>query len=99
MIEIVHVVRVEKLGAYRLRLGFSDGTEGERDFADLIAEGGEMVEPLRDPTFFARVFLDDGILTWPNGFDLDSIALHMEMNEKGLLRLTAAAGGRGPAVF
>ena len=26
----------------------------------------------------------DGILTWPNGFDLDSIALHMEMKEKGL---------------
>jgi hypothetical protein len=29
----------------------------------MIAEGGEMVEPLRDPAFFARVFLDDGILT------------------------------------
>ena len=29
------------------------------------------MEPLRDPAFFARVFLDDGILTWPNGFDLD----------------------------
>jgi hypothetical protein len=27
------------------------------------------VEPLRDPAYFARVFLDDGILTWPNGFD------------------------------
>ncbi len=43
-----------------------------------------MVEPLRDPAFFARDFLDDGILTWPNGFDLDSIALHMEMKERGL---------------
>jgi hypothetical protein len=56
----------------------------------MIAEGGEMVEPLRDPAFFARVFLDDGILTWPNGFDLDSIALHMDMKERGLLRRTAA---------
>ncbi len=27
---------------------------------------------------------------WPNGFDLDSIALHMEMKEKGLLHRTAA---------
>ena len=58
---------------------------GKRDFADMIAEGGEMVEPLRDPAFFTRVFLDDGILTWPNGFDLDSIALHTEMKERGLL--------------
>ena len=44
----------------------------------------------RDPAFFARVFLDDGILTRPNGFDLDSIALHMHMKERGLLRRTAA---------
>jgi hypothetical protein len=88
--ELVDVVRVEPRGGYRLALGFSDGTEGEHDFSDLIAEGGEMVEPLRDSTFFARVFLDDGILTWPNGFDLDSIALHMEMKERGLLHRSAA---------
>ena len=30
----------------------------EADFADLIAEGGEMVEPLRNIAFFARVSLD-----------------------------------------
>ena len=70
MFDLVDVVRVEPQGDYRLALVFSDGTEGERDFSDMIAEGGEMVEPLRDLTFFARVFLDDGILTWPNGFDL-----------------------------
>ncbi len=56
----------------------------------MVAEGGEMVEPLRDPAFFNRVFLDDGILTWPNGFDVDSIALHADMNGHGLLRRTAA---------
>jgi Protein of unknown function (DUF2442) len=89
MFELVDVIRVEPHGGYRLGVVFSDGTEGERDFSDLIAEGGEMVEPLRHPVFFSRVFLDDGILTWPNGFDLDSIALHMEMKERGLLRRTA----------
>ena len=88
--ELVDVVRVEPRGRYRLALAFSDGTEGERDFADMVAEGGEMVEPLGDPAFFTRVFLDDGILTWPNGFDLDSIALHAEMKEHGLLRRPAA---------
>jgi hypothetical protein len=90
MIEIVHVTKVERLGGFRLRLTFSDGTVGERDFSDLVAETGEMVEPLRDPTFFNRVFIECGVLAWPNGFDLDSIALHMEMQEKGLLRRTAA---------
>jgi Protein of unknown function (DUF2442) len=90
MFELIDVVRVEPRGGYRLALAFSDGSEGERDFADLIAEGGEMVEPLRDVAFFARVFLDDGVLTWPNGFDLDSIALHQEMKAPGLLRAPAA---------
>lgn len=90
MFELVDVVRVKPRGGYRLEVAFSDGTEGERDFADMIAEGGEMIEPLRDPAFFARVFLDDGILAWPNGFDLDSIALHMEMQQQGQLRRTAA---------
>jgi Protein of unknown function (DUF2442) len=90
MFELVDVTEVRPSNDYRLAIKFSDGTEGEHDFADMIAEGGEMVEPLRDAAFFARVFLDDGILTWPNGFDLDSIALHMEMKERGQLRRTAA---------
>ncbi len=90
MFDLIDVVRVETRGRYRLALAFSDGTEGERDFSDMIAEGGEMVEPLRDPAYFARVFLDDGVLSWPNGFDLDSIALHLEMKASGLLRSTAA---------
>ena len=91
MIEIVHVTKLEKLGSFRLRLTFSDGTVGERDFSDLVAEAGAMLEPLRDPAFFNRVFIECGVLAWPNGFDLDSIALHMEMKEQGLLHQAAAA--------
>jgi uncharacterized protein DUF2442 len=90
MIEIVKIVQVERLGGLRLRLRFSDGCEGERDFSDIIAEGGPMVEPLRDPAFFSRVFLEFGTLAWPNGFDLDSIALHQEMTAAGQLRVPAA---------
>ena len=90
MFELIDVLRVEPRDGYRLAFAFSDGTEGERDFADLIAAGGEMVEPLRDPAFFTRVFLDDGVPSWPNGFDLDPIALHQEMKAAGLLRAPAA---------
>jgi hypothetical protein len=90
MFELIDVIRVEPRGGYRLAFAFSDGSQGERDFANLIAESGEMVEPLRDPAFFARVFLDDGVPTWPNGFDLDPIALHQEKKAAGLLRAPAA---------
>ena len=44
-----------------------------------------MVEPLRDPAFFRRVFVQCGVLTWPNGFDLDAVRLHDEMRAAGLL--------------
>ena len=61
----------------------------------LIATAGElcscdMVEPLADKATFARVFLELGVLTWPNGLDVDSIALHDEMRGAGLLRKPAA---------
>jgi hypothetical protein len=88
--EVVDVVDVEPRGDHRLFLRFSNGAAGEHDLGPFIAEGGEMVEPLRDPAYFARVFLDDGIPTWPNGFDMDAIKLHMDMAAAGELRQDAA---------
>lgn len=90
MIDIIKIVGIEKLGGYRLRLRFSDGTEGEHDFSEMVAMPGPMVAPLKSPEFFARAFLQLGTLTWPNGFDLDSIALHDEMKSAGRLRRSAA---------
>jgi hypothetical protein len=49
-----------------------------------------MVGPLADEAFFSRVFLSNGVPTWPNGFDVDAINLHREMAEQGRLRKTAA---------
>jgi hypothetical protein len=66
-------------------LRFSNGCEGIRDLSDVLAEGGEMVEPLRDWAMFRRVFVEYGVPTWPNGFDLDAIALYRELNEAGAL--------------
>jgi uncharacterized protein DUF2442 len=91
MMALVKVVEVKALGERRLWLRFSDGREGVRDFTDILAEGGPMVEPLRDPTFFARVFVEYGVPAWPNGFDIDAIALHREMAAAGLLSEVAAA--------
>jgi hypothetical protein len=85
MIALVKVLRLEALSGYRLRIDFSDGSVGDYDFADMIAAGGTMVEPLRDPAFFARVFVQNGVPAWPNGFDIDSIALHREMKAAGAL--------------
>jgi hypothetical protein len=87
---MVDVLRVKALDGHRLWLRFTDGNEGVRDLSALLAKGGPMVEPLKDPAFFARVFVELGALTWPNGFDLDPIALHERMAAAGELTRVAA---------
>ena len=87
---LTKIVRFEKLGGFRLRLRFSDGSEGEHDFAAMVQEAGPMMEPLRDPDYFARVFLELGAPTWPNGFDIAPEWLRREMEAAGELTQVAA---------
>ena len=87
---MIDVVSVKHLGGYKLRVAFSDGSGGVHDFSSTAAREGEMVRPLKDPVFFARVFVELGALTWPNGFDLDPITLHDRMAAAGELTQVAA---------
>ncbi len=88
---MVDVIGVQALEAHRLRLTFSDGCEGVADLAAFVAQGGPMVEPLKETSFFARVFVGLGVPTWPNGFDLDAINLYMQLRDAGLLATANAA--------
>lgn len=90
MIELIKVVKAEAVGDHRLHVVFSNGSEGIRDVTDIVTEEGPMVEPLRDPVFFARVFVEYGVPSWPNSYDVDAIWLHDEMKALGLLRPAAA---------
>src|SRR6266699_6984404 len=87
---MIDVVSVKPMGGFRLRIVFSDGSAGVHDFSSTAGRKGEMVRPLKDPAFFARVFVELGALTWPNGFDLDPIALHDRMAGAGELSREAA---------
>jgi hypothetical protein len=87
---LTKVTSLEKLDGFRLRVCFSDGSEGVRDFAALVNEPGPMLEPLRDETYFARVFLEFGAPTWPNGFDIAPEWLRREMVAAGELSRVAA---------
>jgi hypothetical protein len=82
---IIDVVSVKPMGGHKLRIAFSDASVGVHDFSSTAARDGEMVRPLKDPAFFACVFVELGALTWPNGYDLDPIALHDRMAAAGEL--------------
>ena len=87
---LTKVTSLEKLGGFRLRVHFSDGSAGAHDFAALVNEPGPMLEPLRDEAYFARVFLEFGAPTWPNGFDIAPEWLRREMEAAGELHREAA---------
>ncbi len=88
---MIDVIGVLSLGGHKLEIEFSDGTIGVRDFADIFKKTGPMSEPLKDASYFQRVFIEDGALTWPNGYDWDPIALHDEMKDAKLLKPAQAA--------
>ena len=75
---------------FRLRVQFNNGSEGVHDFAAMVHEPGPMLEPLRDEAYFARVSLEFGALTWPNGFDIAPEWLRREMEAAGELTPVAA---------
>ena len=74
---LVHVISVEVLEGFRLRLSFDDGTSRDVDVKELLR--GPVFEPLlRDPDLFRRVEVHKelGTIVWPNGADLDPMVLH-----------------------
>jgi hypothetical protein len=83
---LTKITHLERLGGFRLRVRFNDGSEGVHDFASMVQEPGPMIAPLRDEVYFQRVFLEFGAPTWPNGFDIAPEWLRREMaaaNELG----------------
>ncbi len=88
---LTKVASIERLGGFRLRVDFNDGSGGTHDFSVMVQEPGPMLAPLRDEAHFARVFLELGALTWPSGFDIAPEWLSREMSAAGELRRTVAA--------
>ena len=73
---ILHILAVEVVRDFALRIEFNDGTVKVVDVKPLLT--GPVFEPLHDPAFFARVTIDPIAQTvvWPNGADLAPEALH-----------------------
>jgi hypothetical protein len=65
----LHVANIGDVTPYELRIEFSDGVVKQVDLKDELH--GEVFEPLKDPEFFGRVFVNPETRTieWPNGAD------------------------------
>ena len=62
---------VSYLDGYRLKLRFTNKTEGVIDFRQKIVGRGGVFKPLEEIEFFKRVIVDpvSGTLVWPNEVD------------------------------
>ena len=56
---------------------FADGASGRLCLAPEDSAGA--LAPLKDPAFFARVFVDHGAVAWPGAVDLAPDAMHREI--------------------
>ena len=66
------ILAVSVMPNHRLALTFRDGSTGLADFSAIskAAEPG-IYAALADLDFFAQVKIELGVLTWPNGADID----------------------------
>ena len=73
MLKLLHA---RPLPDFRLELTFSDHATRHFDAAPyLAARSGPLLEPLRQPAYYARCFIDAGALWWPNGVELSAVRL------------------------
>jgi hypothetical protein len=70
------VVRAEYRGDFRIRVIFNDGVDATLDFTDWLE--GPVFAPLKEPSYFARFFVEGGTVAWPNGADIAPETLHVE---------------------
>lgn len=66
---IIHITKVKVVGSYSLELTFDDGVRKRVNLRREIY--GPIFEPLREPAYFAKAYLDPDSRTvaWPNGAD------------------------------
>jgi len=66
----------------RLAITFQDGTQGVADLsAVLTAPDCGIFFALKDSAYFEQARLDLGVVTWPNGADLDPAWMYDELRE------------------
>jgi hypothetical protein len=91
--QLVDITGVEVVADHTLRLTFADGTVGDVEFVDHEWRG--VLEPLRDPAYFAEVRVDpeSGTVAWPNGVDLAPEPLYEQARRNPAEPAAAHRGG------
>ncbi len=89
---LIDVVSAKALDGYKLEIGFEDGTRGVVDVSKQVEFKG-VFAALRDRRHFEEVFVNKelGVVSWPNGADLDADVLYSLISGEELPKFEKAA--------
>lgn len=76
--EIHTIKKVAATAKFELVCTFENNVVKTFDFKPLFRKQGCMLEPLRNIDYFKKVFLEMGVPTWPNGYDICADVVYME---------------------
>ena len=87
---IIHITKVQVVGSHSLVLTFDNGVQKRVNLRQELY--GPIFEPLRDPSYFAKAYVDPDSRTvaWPNGADFAPDFLYqLESEETPATSMTA----------
>lgn len=68
---------------YRLAVTFQDGLSGVVDFSAVrTAREAGIYRPLADISVFEKAYVDLGVVTWPDGADLDPAWMYERIRDE-----------------
>ena len=70
------VIEAEYVSDYKIRITFDNGEKKIADCCKWLK--GEIFEPLKNPDYFRKFFVDGWTISWPNGADISPEALYDE---------------------
>jgi len=76
------VIAVNATARLTLKVEFADGVRGEVRFLPSHLTG--VFKPLNDPDFFAKVRVEDGVVTWPGELDLAPDAMYEAVKQNDI---------------
>ena len=88
--EIHTIKKVIANSKYELKCTFENDVVKTFDFKPLLKKKGSMLEPLRSVDYFKKVFLEMGVPTWPNGYDICADVIYMQGKASKQLKKPAA---------
>jgi hypothetical protein len=78
---MIKALKVIATTDFQIIVELEDGRSLKMDMNFLKEESGPVVDPLKKIEEFKKVFINQGIVTWPSGYDIDPYLLEEEINK------------------